>query len=88
MNFRRYLAEAISTLDFKTQEEPMMIISLLNSALAVCGLQILHLLETDLEGGKGLMNGIKSSPSKIDQTGAFVALSAVILLPLYFTMIS
>lgn len=69
MNFRRFLAEAISTLDFKTQEEPMMIIVLLNAALAVSGLQVLHLLEKDMEGGKGLMSGIEGasvsgSPSK------------------------
>ncbi|ORY37374.1 sister chromatid cohesion C-terminus-domain-containing protein, partial [Leucosporidium creatinivorum] len=45
VSLARYVAEALSTLEFKRLEEPMIIISYLNSALAVAGLQVLHLLE-------------------------------------------
>lgn len=59
----RYIGEAVSTLDFKNQEEVMMILSYLNSALAVSGLQVLHLLEAGVEGG-GLLGGNLVSPVK------------------------
>ncbi|SCV73614.1 BQ2448_6044 [Microbotryum intermedium] len=50
-----YIAEALSTLDYKRCEEPMSVIAHLNAALAVSGLQVLHLLEADLEQGSGLL---------------------------------
>lgn len=48
VSLARFVAEALSTLDFKRAEEPMLVISRLNTILAVSGLQVLHLLE---EGG-------------------------------------
>ncbi|GAA6060785.1 hypothetical protein JCM10212_005434 [Sporobolomyces blumeae] len=53
--FVRFVAEAVSTLDYKRNEEPMLVISRLNAILAVSGLQVLHLLEEGLEGGGGLL---------------------------------
>lgn len=73
VHFRRYIAEALATLDFKTSEEPMMIIVLLNTVLAVAGLAVLNLLEEDSEGGKGIMSGVSSmntSPLKSNGEGA------------------
>lgn len=55
VSLARYVAEALSTLEFKRLEEPMIIIHYLNSTLAVAGLQILHLLELDTERGVGLL---------------------------------
>ena len=49
------MAEAISTLDFKRTEEPMLVISRLNTVLAVSGLQVLHSLEAE-SGGGGLLD--------------------------------
>ncbi|KAI5476699.1 cohesin loading factor subunit SCC2 [Pseudohyphozyma bogoriensis] len=61
----RFVAEALSTLDFKRIEEPMQVISILNSALAVSGLQVLHLIDETMEGGGGLLAGLPpSSPCK------------------------
>ncbi|GJN94290.1 hypothetical protein Rhopal_007364-T1 [Rhodotorula paludigena] len=65
VSFARFLAEALSTLDFKRTEEPLLIIHHLNTALAVSGLQVLHALEQDLQGGGGLMAAAKASPSKL-----------------------
>ncbi|GAA5903419.1 hypothetical protein JCM8208_001915 [Rhodotorula glutinis] len=62
VSFFRFLAEALSTFDYKRTEEPLLVVSLLNSALAVAGMQVLHALEQDLEGGGGLM--ASASPSK------------------------
>ncbi|KPV73441.1 uncharacterized protein RHOBADRAFT_55179 [Rhodotorula graminis WP1] len=62
VSFFRFLAEALSTFDFKRTEEPLLVVALLNSALAVSGMQVLHALEQDLEGGGGLM--ATASPSK------------------------
>ena len=42
----------------------MMIISYLNSSLAVSGLQVLHLLEEGMEGESGLLRGSTASPVK------------------------
>ncbi|GAA5844746.1 hypothetical protein JCM11251_002267 [Rhodosporidiobolus azoricus] len=55
VSFARFAAEALSTLDYKRNEEPLLIISYLNSVLAVSGLQVLHHLEQDLAGGGGLL---------------------------------
>ncbi|GAA5958305.1 hypothetical protein JCM3765_004786 [Sporobolomyces pararoseus] len=55
VSFARYVAEAISTLDFKRTEEPMLVISRLNTILAVSGLQVLHSLEAE-SGGGGLLD--------------------------------
>ena len=41
-----------------------MIISYLNSALAVSGLQVLHLLEEGMEGESGLLRESTASPVK------------------------
>ena len=42
----------------------MMIISYLNSSLAVSGLQVLHLLEEGMEGESGLLRESTASPVK------------------------
>ncbi|GAA5994954.1 hypothetical protein JCM5350_007201 [Sporobolomyces pararoseus] len=55
VSFARFVAEAISTLDFKRTEEPMLVISRLNTVLAVSGLQVLHSLEAE-SGGGGLLD--------------------------------
>lgn len=69
VSLARYVAEALSTLEFKRLEEPMMIISYLNSALAVAGLQVLHLLEMGTEGGGGILGGTPtSSPTKTSRS--------------------
>ncbi|BGP35332.1 Sister chromatid cohesion protein 2 [Rhodotorula toruloides] len=68
LSFARFLAESLSTLDYKRTEEPLLVISYLNSALAVSGLQILHALEMGLKGGGGLVaaskRGVGDSPMK------------------------
>lgn len=65
VSLARYVAEAISTLDFKRLEEPMRVISHLNSSLAVAGLQVLHQHEGGIEGGGSLLSGTPaSSPSE------------------------
>ncbi|KAM0747229.1 hypothetical protein T439DRAFT_97198 [Meredithblackwellia eburnea MCA 4105] len=61
VSLARFVGEALSTLDYKRQEEPMLVIHFLNSALAVSGLQVLHLLEESLAGGGGLMASISDS---------------------------
>ena len=53
----RFMAEALSSLEFKNQEEVFTIIHYLNSALAVSGLQVLHLIEEGMEGGGGILGG-------------------------------
>lgn len=45
LSFMRFLAESLSTLNFKRQEEPMTVIYHLNRIMAVSGLQVMHLLE-------------------------------------------
>lgn len=55
VGFARFVAEAISTLDFKRCEEPMFVISRLNTILAMSGLQVLHSLEAELSHGGGLL---------------------------------
>ncbi|GAA5984976.1 hypothetical protein JCM11641_005602 [Rhodosporidiobolus odoratus] len=55
VSFARFITESISTFDFKRAEEPMLVVSVLNSVLAVSGLQVLHHLEQDLAGGGGLL---------------------------------
>ncbi|KAK4330559.1 Sister chromatid cohesion protein 2 [Rhodotorula toruloides] len=68
LSFARFLAESLSTLDYKRTEEPLLVISYLNSALAVSGLQVLHALEMGLKGGGGLVaasrRGATGSPVK------------------------
>ncbi|GAA6021361.1 hypothetical protein JCM10207_002022 [Rhodosporidiobolus poonsookiae] len=64
VSFARFIAEALSTFDYKRNEEPLLVISVLNSALAVTGLQVLHHLEEGLEGGGGLLAAATGSPSK------------------------
>ena len=67
LSLARFTAEALSSLDLKMQEEPMSVISYLNAALAVSGLQVLHLLEMQTEDGGGLLGGMgtpSGSPSK------------------------
>ncbi|GAA5904538.1 hypothetical protein JCM6882_004901 [Rhodosporidiobolus microsporus] len=69
VSFARFIAEALSTLDYKRNEEPLLIILYLNSVLAVSGLQVLHHLEQDLAGGGGLLaaasgRGASASPKK------------------------
>ncbi|CDR46094.1 RHTO0S12e00276g1_1 [Rhodotorula toruloides] len=68
VSFARFLAESLSTLDYKRTEEPLLVISYLNSALAVSGLQVLHALEMGLKGGGGLVaatkRGAGGSPKK------------------------
>lgn len=71
VSFARFLAEALSTLDFKRTEEPLLVIHHLNTALAVSGLQVLHALEQDLQGGGGLMAAAKASPSKLVRRAQF-----------------
>ncbi|GAA5844309.1 hypothetical protein JCM9279_001763 [Rhodotorula babjevae] len=66
VSFFRFLAEALSTFDYKRAEEPLLVVSLLNKALAVTGAQVLHALEQDLAGGGGLM--ATASPSKKNLT--------------------
>jgi hypothetical protein len=64
------VAEAISTLDFKRTEEPMLVISKLNTILATSGLEVLHLLEAELTGGGGLLAlaGMdEDEPEKVDR---------------------
>lgn len=69
VSLARYVAEALSSIEYKTQEEPMCIISHLNACLAVAGLQVLHLLEAGMQGGGGLLSDVTptGSPSKISQ---------------------
>lgn len=66
VSFARYIAEALSTLEYKRNEEPMSVIHYLNSALAVTGLQVVHSLEDVMAGGGGLMASITptGSPQK------------------------
>ncbi|KAM0792017.1 hypothetical protein ACM66B_007127 [Microbotryomycetes sp. NB124-2] len=54
VSFARFLAEALSTLDFKRLEEPMTIIKHLNASLAVSGLQVMHQLQASA-GATGLL---------------------------------
>ncbi|GAA5926432.1 cohesin-loading factor complex subunit SCC2 [Sporobolomyces koalae] len=56
LRLARFIAEAMSTLDFKRAEEPMLVISRLNTVLAMSGLQVLHLLEEGLAGRGGLLS--------------------------------
>ncbi|SCZ88805.1 BZ3500_MvSof-1268-A1-R1_Chr10-4g03099 [Microbotryum saponariae] len=65
--FVRYVAEALSTLDYKRYEEPLSVIAHLNSALAVSGLQVLHLLEADLDEGAGWLGD--EAPSSVPEAG-------------------
>ncbi|KAK4701477.1 cohesin loading factor subunit SCC2, partial [Phenoliferia sp. Uapishka_3] len=69
VSFARYIAEALSSLEYKRQEEPMSVIHYLNSALAVSGLQVVHNLEDGLDGGGGLMASITptGSPQKASE---------------------
>ncbi|KAL8277535.1 hypothetical protein RQP46_010090 [Phenoliferia psychrophenolica] len=71
VSLRRYVAEALSTLEYKRQEELMTVIHYLNAALAVTGLQVVHLLEEGLAGGGGLMASITptGSPQKPSANG-------------------
>lgn len=79
VSLARFVAEALSTLDYKTQEEPMSVIAHLNSLLAVAGLQVLHLLEEGIEGGGGLLGGsAPSSPVKVASTSMDIASDQVI----------
>ncbi|GEM10950.1 cohesin loading factor subunit SCC2 [Rhodotorula toruloides] len=69
LSLARFLAESLSTLDYKRTEEPLVVISYLNSALAVSGLQVLHAMEMGLKGGAGLVgaankSGASGSPMK------------------------
>ncbi|GAA5983631.1 hypothetical protein JCM10908_000358 [Rhodotorula pacifica] len=64
VSFARFLAEALSCLDYKRTEEPLMVVSQLNSALAVSGLQVVHALEQGMQGGGGLVARASMSPSK------------------------
>lgn len=74
VSFARFLAESLSTLDYKRTEEPLLVISYLNSALAVSGLQVLHALEMGLKGGGGLVaatkRGAGGSPKKVRSRAA------------------
>ncbi|BGP51653.1 Sister chromatid cohesion protein 2 [Rhodotorula kratochvilovae] len=65
VSFFRFLAEALSTFDYKRAEEPLIVVALLNTALAVAGVQVLHALEQDLAGGGGLMAAAGASPKKV-----------------------
>ncbi|TKA56971.1 hypothetical protein B0A53_01372 [Rhodotorula sp. CCFEE 5036] len=64
VSFARFLAEALSSLDYKRTEEPLMVVSQLNSALAVSGLQTMHSLEQGMQGGGGLVARASVSPTK------------------------
>lgn len=79
VSFARFLAEALSTLDYKRTEEPLVVISYLNSALAVSGLQVLHALEQGLAGGGGLMAvaNANASPSRRAASGSPVKVRLV-----------
>ncbi|KAK4046628.1 Sister chromatid cohesion protein 2 [Microbotryomycetes sp. JL201] len=59
VSFARFLAEALSTLDFKRLEEPMTIIKHLNASLAVSGLQVMHQLQAT-SGATGLLQQAES----------------------------
>ncbi|GAA5875871.1 hypothetical protein JCM1840_002960 [Sporobolomyces johnsonii] len=65
VSFARFVAEALSSLDFKRTEEPMLVISFLNAILAVTGLQVFHLLQEDLPGGGGLLSGMNNGGGSI-----------------------
>ncbi|KAK4052266.1 Sister chromatid cohesion protein 2 [Microbotryomycetes sp. JL221] len=65
VSFARFLAEALSTLEFKRLEEPMTIIKHLNASLAVGGLQLMHQLQASmgtggLLGDEAMNDGIAS----------------------------
>ncbi|GAA6018662.1 hypothetical protein JCM8202_000602 [Rhodotorula sphaerocarpa] len=70
LSFYRFLAEALSTIEYKRIEEPLMVIAQLNSALAVSGLQVLHTLELGMAGGGGLIARASVSPQKQSNVGA------------------
>ncbi|GAA6048643.1 hypothetical protein JCM3770_001996 [Rhodotorula araucariae] len=76
-SFFRFLAEALSTFDYKRAEEPLVVVALLNQALAVAGVQILHALEEDLAGGGGLVAAAGVSPHKNPPPGAAQSAEAV-----------
>lgn len=78
MSFARFIAEALSTLDFKRLEEPMAIIKHLNASLAVSGLQVLHHLQGGIGGG-GLLAGDMSA---LDSVNGAVSVSHVPFVPL------
>lgn len=49
VQYARFVAEALSTLDFKNSEEPMSICFLIDQTLAVSGLQVFHKLNSTTE---------------------------------------
>lgn len=61
--FARFTAEALGSLDYKTQEEVWLVVSYLNAALAVGGIQVLHLLEDAAGGGASLLSVSDGSPT-------------------------
>lgn len=58
LSFARFVAESLSSLEYKRQEEPMSVIHHLNAILAVSGLQVMHILELGTEAGGGLIGAI------------------------------
>ncbi|GAA5958783.1 hypothetical protein JCM21900_004761 [Sporobolomyces salmonicolor] len=65
VSFARFVAEALSSLDFKRTEEPMLVISFLNAILAVSGLQVLHMIQQALPGSGGLLSGMSHGGDSI-----------------------
>lgn len=73
LGLARFVAEAMSTVEFRKSEEVMLVVALLVRGLAVGGLQVLHLLEGKEhgwlwglggEGGEGGSRAGTASPSK------------------------